>query len=175
MNVVGLYPNIPRDEGLIVYSQKNTSWKRLKRCIYWRSCWIGRISFEKLFLISMKKLCKAIETRFAPSHSILLYVRSADSHQCLDSSSCHPCHCKKSIPYLLSITPWSGNIFWHCNNLEKWLSETSYSEKLVRKEILKARSQSRETLLNKEKMSRNNDRVSLMLRTILSLKTLETC
>ena len=42
----------------------------------------------------------------------------------------------------------------YCNNLEKWLSERAYSEKLVRKEILKARSQSRETLLGKEEMSR---------------------
>ena len=32
----------------------------------------------------------------------------------------------------------------HCNNLEKWLSERGYNEKLVRMEILKARSQSRE-------------------------------
>ena len=48
----------------------------------------------------------------------------------------------------------------YCNNLEKWLSERACSEKLVRKEILKARSQSRETLLNKEKMSRNDDRVT---------------
>ena len=35
-----------------------------------------------------------------------------------------------------------------------------YSEKLVRKEILKARSQSRETLLDKEKMLRNGERVT---------------
>ena len=48
----------------------------------------------------------------------------------------------------------------HCNNLEKWLSERGYREKLVCKEILKARSQSRETLLDKEKMSRNDDRVT---------------
>ena len=40
------------------------------------------------------------------------------------------------------------------------LSERGYSEKLVHKEILKARSQSRETLLDKEKMSRNDDRVT---------------
>ena len=48
----------------------------------------------------------------------------------------------------------------HYNNLEKWLSEKGYSEKLVHKEIQKARSQTRETLLDKEKMSRNNDRVT---------------
>ena len=48
----------------------------------------------------------------------------------------------------------------HCNNLERWLSERGYSEKLARKEILNARSQSRETLLDKEKRSRNDDRVT---------------
>ena len=62
----------------------------------------------------------------------------------------------------------------HYNNLEKWLSEKGYSEKLVHKEIQKARSQTRETVLDKEKMSRNNDRVTLILRTIRSLKTLKT-
>ena len=44
--------------------------------------------------------------------------------------------------------------------MAQWLSERDYSEKLVRKEILRASSQSRETLLNKEKMSRNDDRVT---------------
>ena len=94
-----------------------------------------------------------------------VYVKPTDSHQYLHSSSCHPYHCKKSIPYSQALRLnriCSKNNFFdiHCNNLEKWLSERGYSEKLVRKEILKARSQSRETLLNKEKMSRNDDRVT---------------
>ena len=56
---------------------------------------------------------------------------------------------------------YKNNLFdIHCNNLEKWLSEGDYSEKLVRKEILKARSQSKETLLDKGKRSRNDDRVN---------------
>ena len=74
-------------------------------------------------------------------------------------------HCKKNIPYSQALRfnrICSKNIFFdiHCNNLEKWLSERGYSEKLVRKEILKARNKSRETLLNKEKMSRNDNRVT---------------
>ena len=107
-----------------------------------------------------------------------LYVKPTDSHQYLHSSSCHPYHCKKSIPYSQALRLnriCSKNIFFdiHCNNLEKWLSERGYSEKLVRKKILKARSQSRETLLNKEKLLRN-DELLLTLRTILSLKTLDS-
>ena len=94
-----------------------------------------------------------------------VYVKPTDSHQYLHSFLCHPYHCKKSIPYsqALCLNPiCSKNNFFdiHCNNLEKWLSKSGYSEKLVRKEILKARSQSRETLLNQEKMSRNDDRVT---------------
>ena len=94
-----------------------------------------------------------------------LYVKPTDSHQYLHSSSCHPYHCKKSIPYSQALRLnriCSKNNFFdiHCNNLEKWLSERGYSEKLVRKEILKARSQSRETLLDKEKISRNDERVT---------------
>ena len=70
---------------------------------------------------------------------------------------------KKSILYSQALRLnriCSKNNFFdiYCNNLEKWLSERGYSEKLVRKEILKARSQSRENLLNKEKMSRNDNR-----------------
>ena len=94
-----------------------------------------------------------------------LYVKPTDSRQYLHSSFCHPYHCKKSIPYSQALRLnriCSKNNFFdiHCNNLEKWLSERGYSEKLVRKKILKARSESRETLLDKEKMSRNDETVT---------------
>ena len=48
----------------------------------------------------------------------------------------------------------------HYNNLEKWLSERVYREKLVIKEILKARSQSSKSLSDNKKMSRNDDRAT---------------
>ena len=94
-----------------------------------------------------------------------VYVKPLHSHQYLHSSSCHPYLCKKSIPCIQALDfnrICSKNNFFdiYCNNLEKWLGEKGYSEKLVRKEILKARSQLTETLLNKEKMSRNVDRVT---------------
>ena len=68
-----------------------------------------------------------------------LYVKPRDSRQYLQSFSCHPYHCKKSIFDI------------HCNNLEKWVTERGYSEKIVRKEIVKAWILSRETLLDKRK------------------------
>ena len=94
-----------------------------------------------------------------------VYVKPTDSHRYLHSFSCHPYHCKKSIPYSQTLCfnrICSKNNFFdiHCNDLEKCVSERGCSETLVRKEILKARSESRETLLNKEKMSRNDNRVT---------------
>ena len=107
-----------------------------------------------------------------------VYVKSTDSHQYLHSPSCHSYHCKKNISYSQALhlnRICYKNTFFdiHCNNLEKLPSERGYSEKLVRKKILKAKSQSRETLLNKEKLSKN-DELLLTLRTILPLKTLDS-
>ena len=90
------------------------------------------------------------------------------NHQYLHSPSYHTYHCKKSIPYdqALRINRiCSKNNFFdiHYRNLQKWLSKRDYNEKLVRKEILKAGSQSRETLLDKEKISRKDDRVTFIM------------
>ena len=70
-----------------------------------------------------------------------LYAKPTDSPQ----YHCRPYHCKKSIPYSQALhlkRICSKNNFFHihCNNLEKWLSERGYSEKLVRKETVKGRS-----------------------------------
>ena len=53
-----------------------------------------------------------------------LYVKPTDSHQYLHSSSCHPYHCKKGIPYSQALRlnricsdPNSFDI--RCNDLEK--------------------------------------------------------
>ena len=78
------------------------------------------------------------------------------SHQYIHSSSCYPYHCKKSIPRSQALCIkriCSKNNFFdiHLKKLEKWLIEKRYSEKLGCKEIVKARSQWRETLLDKKK------------------------
>ena len=73
-----------------------------------------------------------------------LYAKLTDTHQYLDSSSCHAYHCKKGIPY--SQAPClnricSNNAFFdqRCNELEHWLHERGFIERVVRQEILKAR------------------------------------
>ena len=73
-----------------------------------------------------------------------LCVKPTDLHQYLDSSSCHPYNCKKSISYSQAVRLnriCSNNAFFHqrYNGLEHWLHEREYSERVVRQEILKAR------------------------------------
>ena len=62
-----------------------------------------------------------------------LYLKSTDSHQYIHSSSCHPYHCKKGIPYsqalrLNRIYSYPSSFDRRCNDLEKWLVERGYSE-----------------------------------------------
>ena len=100
--------------------------------------------------------------------SIDLYVKEKNSHQCLHPSSCHPYHCVKSIPYSQASRLnriCSKNIFYdnRCNQLEKWLSDRNYKQKLVREQIRKARARFRETLLNNERDSQVEDRLVLNL------------
>ena len=83
-----------------------------------------------------------------------LYVNPTGSHQYLLSSSCHPFYCKKGIPYSQALRfnrICSDNEFFYqrCNDLEKYLLERSYSEKMVRKEISRARAIPRDALLEK--------------------------
>ena len=66
-----------------------------------------------------------------------LYVKPTDTHQYLDSSSCHPYHCKKSIPYSQALRLnriCSNNAFTdqRCKELEHWLHEGAYSERVGR-------------------------------------------
>ena len=82
-----------------------------------------------------------------------LYVKPTDTHQYLDSSSCHHHHCKKSIPYSEALhlnRICSNNAFFdqRFNKLEHWLHEQGYSES--RQEILKAQKIPRNELLEKE-------------------------
>ena len=82
-----------------------------------------------------------------------------DTHQFLDPTSCHPSHWKKGVPYsqalrLNRICSDNKTFDRRCNDLEKWLMERGYNEKMIRKQILYAREHSRNDLLEKEKQQR---------------------
>ena len=73
-----------------------------------------------------------------------LYIKPTDTHHYLHASSCHVFHSKKSIPYSQALKLnriCSENSFFdkRFNDLDIWLKGRGYSNKLVRKQILKAR------------------------------------
>ena len=107
-----------------------------------------------------------------------LHVKQTDSHQYLDPSSCHSHHCTKSIPYSQALR--INRLYWEnisfdlrCNELEEWLIKRNYNPTVVRKQILKARAFSRDTLLDKTKKVRNSDRLVLTLTYHPSIKNFQ--
>ena len=83
-----------------------------------------------------------------------LHIKPSNTHQFLDSTSCHPYYSKKSIPYSQALrynTIYSDNkkSDQRCNELDKWLMERGDSERMVRTQILKARGESRGSLLER--------------------------
>ena len=85
-----------------------------------------------------------------------LFVKRTDTHKLSDPTSCHPYQCKKGIPYsqairLNRIGSDNKTFDRRCNDLEKWLMERGYNEKMIRKQILSAREHCRNDLLEKEK------------------------
>ena len=82
--------------------------------------------------------------------SIDLFLKPIDTHQILDPTSWH--HCKKGIPYSQTLRlnrtcSDNSNFDKRCNELESWLLEKIYSEKMVRKHVLRARDHSKKSLL----------------------------
>ena len=95
-----------------------------------------------------------------------LYIKPTDTQQYLHASSCHVFHPKKSTPYSHALRLnriCSENSFFdkRCNDLEIWLKGRGYSDKLVRKQILKARKLSRAELLNSQRKKENEDKIIL--------------
>ena len=85
---------------------------------------------------------------------------------CRLTPTSHPFYCKMGIPYsqTLRLNRICSNIEFfdkRCNGLEKYLLERGYSEKVVRKEILRARAIPREALLEKvNKQEKQNKAIS---------------
>ena len=97
-----------------------------------------------------------------------LYVKATDSHQYLHSPSCLPYHCKKGIPYsqalrLNRICSDPSSFDKRCNDLEKWLIESGYSKREVRKQVLMARRCSRDSLLDRESTRDEQNKITFNL------------
>ena len=93
-----------------------------------------------------------------------LYVKPKDSHQYLQSSLCHPFHCRKDIPYshalkLNYICSETNSFDKGYNDLERCLQERGCSSKLVGKEITCTRKIRRNELLDQEKSQGNDSRL----------------
>ena len=105
-------------------------------------------------------------------------LKPADRHQYLHASWFHVSHCKKSIPFS-QVFPLnricSENAFFdkQCNELEIFLKERGYSDKLVRGQILKARIFSRSEVLNKRKGMGNKSNCFSILLTIQCFRNLK--
>ena len=96
-----------------------------------------------------------------------LYVTPTDSHQYMHSSSCHPYHCKKGIPYsqtfhLNRIFSDSRSFDRRCNDLGRWLLERGYKEKEVQKQVLRGIAICNDDLLNKGKTFQKKHRLHLI-------------
>ena len=91
-----------------------------------------------------------------------LYKKPTDTHKYLHASSTHAFHSEKSEPQSQALSLnriCSENQFFdkRSNNLEIWLKGRRYSDKLFRKQILKARKFSRAELLNNQRKKDNED------------------
>ena len=89
-----------------------------------------------------------------------------DTHKFLDPTSCYPYHCKNDIPYNQTlrfnrICSDNNNFDNRCNELESWLLEKGYSEKMVRKQLLRDHEHSRESLLEKLKSESDENKLTL--------------
>ena len=91
--------------------------------------------------------------------------KPTDNHQCLQSSSCHPFHCKKGIPFsqalrLNRICSETNSFDKRCNDLESFLLERGCISKLVRKEIFRGGKTPRNELPDKETSQGNDNKLT---------------
>ena len=90
-----------------------------------------------------------------------LHVKSTDTHQYLLSSSCHPNHIKRSIPYSLAlrtgrICSTDDNFKQRTNELLEFLCQRGHRRDCVKTQINKAFYISRKNTLYYQHMKSNN-------------------
>ena len=92
------------------------------------------------------------------------YIKPTDTHQYLEFSSCHVYYFIKSIPYSQAlrfnrICSENRIVDNRCNQLEYWLKERGYNEKVVRQQILKVRKFTRKDLLNQDSKTKGRNKL----------------
>ena len=87
-----------------------------------------------------------------------LYVKATGSHHYIHSSSCHPYHCKKGIPYSQAL-----RLNRICSGFWKVATRKGYSEREVRKQIFRARGFSRDSLLDRENTTEKQNKITFIL------------
>ena len=95
------------------------------------------------------------------------------------SPSCHHSHCKKSISHNQTLRLnriFSNNEFFNkrSSDLEKYLLEKGYSEKVLCKEIPLARAISRDTLLEKINNQKDQNKITFNLTYYLVFRDIRT-
>ena len=90
------------------------------------------------------------------------HITATDTHQILESTSCHPYHYKKSIPYsqALRYNRMCSDNKKFDESLEKWPKERGYSKRMVRARILKARVESRDSLLERRNTKTSDSKLT---------------
>ena len=86
-----------------------------------------------------------------------LYVKPTDTHQYLHATSSHVYYSKKYVPLYSNLTLEAHFYDKRCNELESWLQNCSYSDKMVRNQILRAGKFKRMDLLNKQNSNSKED------------------
>ena len=93
VDVVGLYPSIPHDEGLESIREALNSRGDFLNSAHHSIKFTAEYSKETIHLLDVQVIKK--DDRIVTD----LYTKPTDTHQLLHHSSCHPNHTKRGIPY----------------------------------------------------------------------------
>ena len=107
-----------------------------------------------------------------------VFVKYTNTHQYLHATSCHVYHSKKSIPYSQALRfnrICSKNQLFHkrCNDVEVWLKNRGYDEKLVRQPILRARKYKRTELLYRQREEVHKNKLMFTITSYLMFSKLK--
>ena len=97
-----------------------------------------------------------------------LYIKETDTHQYLHFTSCHPWHTKKGIPYsqalrIRRICSSDRDFFKRSKELKGWLLNRGFDSGLINEQVQRAEQLNRDTLLDKEFVQTNDNRINFVV------------